>query len=294
MEANSCFLNIRKGHALIFSIHPGSKYDFPVRHGVSKAFITSTLSMKSLVALILWALILPLSAMAQETIETDRPTEAQTPKVVAKGELQIELGLKKVQQNRDSWSVQHPNALFRYGLANWLELRLESNLETQKFGPSGASGLKPIEAGFKLKGYQTADTTFVLSLYSLIGFPRLASADHRNNRYFYRFRFLLENKITDKVSLNYNIGRDWDDQQMDHKWIYAVAPQLALSERWELFGELYGRFEQGYEPEHYVDGGAAYSVNNNLKADLNLGKGLTKASSDYFITAGLSFKIGGR
>lgn len=177
--------------------------------------------MKTLITfiLILTAGILPITCIAQENLKTDRPTEAQTPRVVGKGAFQVEIGLKKEQQNKNVWSVQHPNALFRYGLAKWLELRLETDVETQRLEPSREYGLKPIEAGFKARVYQTSDTAFVAALFGQIGLPGLASTDYQDNKYFYRFRFLLENKITNKISLNYNIGRDWDDQQNEQKWI---------------------------------------------------------------------------
>jgi hypothetical protein len=249
--------------------------------------------MKRLVALILAAAIITVPCMAQEKLETDRPTDAQTPKVVGTRVLQVELGVKREQEDKDSWSAQHPNAVFRYGVAKWLELRLETNLETEHTGALREHGLKPVEAGLKARVYQTSDTAFVASLYSLVGLPGLASSAYQHNRYFSRFRFLLENNITDKMSLDYNIGRDWDDQQMHQKWMYAIAPQLEINEHWEVFGELYGRVAHRYEPECYVDGGAAYNVSSNLKLDLNLGKGLNTASADYFITAGVSLKLGG-
>ena len=103
-------------------------------------------------------------------------------------------------------------------------------------------------------------------------------------------RLLFENKLSDKIKLNTNIGRDWDSKEKAQNWMYAVAPQVQIGNKWEASLEAYGFFRNGNSPEHFIDGGLAYFVGNNVKLDLDAGKGLNEAEA-YFLTAGVSFKL---
>jgi hypothetical protein len=244
-----------------------------------------------LVASILFAAV---TAFGQENkIETDRPTEAQTANVISKGTFQAELGVLKQQEEGEDFSVQHPDAVFRYGLLKGFELRLRTTLETQRYHSKNEYnyGLAPVEAGLKATLFQTKDTSFTAALFGHIGLPHLASKDHQHNKTFYRARLLFENKLTEKIKLNYNVGRGWNDDQKQQNWMYAVSPQFQLSEKWEAFVEEYGFMKHGTKPEHYVDGGFAYAISNNIKIDVDAGKGLGGEAADYFITTGVSFRL---
>lgn len=248
--------------------------------------------VKSITGLVLLG-ALPMFVLAQDKIETDRPTESQNTKVVSKGTFQSELGFRVEGKNDQDHSYQHPEAVFRYGLFNGFELRLRTAIETQHFRSENISnhGLKPVEVGLKAKLLQTTDTTFSTSLYGNIGFPRLASKDHQHDKTFYRIRLLFENKLSDKIKLNYNLGRDWDSEEKQQNWIYTISPQFELSDKWQAFLEGYGYFQKNSRPEHYIDGGFAYLISNNVQLDINAGKGISSKADDYFITTGISFKL---
>ena len=69
---------------------------------------------KNIVTIVL-AIALPLIIVAQDKIETDRPTETQNAGVVSKGTFQAEVGFRKEQQNAEEYRYIYPNAVFRYG-----------------------------------------------------------------------------------------------------------------------------------------------------------------------------------
>jgi hypothetical protein len=236
---------------------------------------------------------LPLAIFAQKKIETDRPTETQNAGLVPKGTFQAEIGFRKEHENGQQNNYMYPNAVFRYGLFKQLELRLRTPFEAKRPKEQKGSmyGLEPIEVGIKAELYQTKDTSVGLSLYSTLGLPHVASKEHEADKAFYTARLLLQNKLTDKIKINYNIGRDWDREDMQQTWMYSISPQIELSDKWLVFLEEYGDFIPKEEPEHYVDAGLAYIITNNLEIDINAGKGLNKKSSSYFLTAGISFRL---
>lgn len=236
---------------------------------------------------------LPFFAFSQDKIETDRPTESQNASLVSKGVFQAEIGLRKDQEKGHDYSIQHPNAVIRFGLFDGLELRLEAAVETQRFYSKNSFnyGMKPVEVGIKGRVFQTKDTSFIASLYGLAGLPRIASGDHQHQGTYYRIRLLLQNELSEKVKLIYNVGQDWDNEERQQNWIYAVAPQFQISDKWDLFLESFGYFQKSSKPEHYIDGGLAYYITNNMELDIDVGKGLGSKSADYFMTAGISFKL---
>ncbi len=237
--------------------------------------------------------ILPLLLTAQDKIETDRPTETQNAGLMPTGKLQGEIGFRKEQQQAGEYSYQHPNAVFRYGLFKVLELRLVTAFETEKEGTPKVTnhGLQPVEAGIKARLYQSKDTSFIVSLYGHLGLPHFASKNYELDKAFYRARLLLQNKLTEKIKVNYNVGREWDSRNIEQTWMYSISPQIELSDKWQLLLEEYATFQQSGAPEHYLDAGVAFGFTNNLQLDINAGKGLNPAAADYFIDAGVSFRL---
>ena len=237
--------------------------------------------------------MLPVLAFTQDKIEADRPNESQNASLVEKGSFQAEIGLRKDQQNDKDYNVQQPSAVFRYGVYDKFEVRLETFMETQRYHSknSFSKGIRPVEVGIKANMFQAKDTSFTTTLYGIVGLPRLASYDHRHNDTFYRLRLLFENDLSKKVKLTYNLGRDWDSDERQQNWIYTFSPQFQLTEKWDVFLEGFGYLHKNSKPEHYIDGGLAYYIENNLSIDINLGKGLSSKSADYFMTTGISFKL---
>jgi len=237
--------------------------------------------------------LLPLSLLSQDKIETDRPTEAQSAELVDKAAFQIETGFRKQQENKEDYVLRHPEALLRYGLLNRLELRVAINAASERLYSEEQFnyGLEPVELGLKARMFQTKDTSFITSLYAQTGISQWASKDHQLDESFYRVRLLFQNKLSEKIKLSYNVGRDWNSNNKEQIWIYTLSPQFELSEKWQAFVEEFGSFTKRHKPEHYIDGGFAYNITNNIQLDVNAGKGISSNAADYFFTGGISLRI---
>lgn len=236
---------------------------------------------------------LPVLAWSQNKIETDRPTEGLTATTVGKGAFQLETGLRRDWQNATDYSLRHPDLQWRYGLLTFLELRASTVAETQRFPSEGKSGygLLPVELGAKAGVLQSKDSSLKVALFGEVGFPTWASEDHRLPKAFYRARLLLDKDITKSLSVQVNAGRDWQSHEQTQVWVYAVSPHVDLGEKWQVFAESYGYLQKGEAPEHYLDLGLAYYIGRNVELDVNAGKGLTEPSANYFLTAGISFRL---
>ncbi len=70
---------------------------------------------------------------------------------------------------------------------------------------------------------------------------------------------------------------------------YKWSERLTQYTEWFAFFP-HGAADPGTEPEHYLNGGFTYLVNNNLQLDIRLGYGLNSAAEDFFTGAGAAYR----
>ncbi|WP_170234218.1 transporter [Segetibacter aerophilus] len=246
--------------------------------------------------LLLLSSFLSLTIYAQDKIEAERPSESLSPKTVVKKSFQAEIGFRKTQENEQDKVWRQPNALFRYGVFDKLELRLETTVADEKLVSENEfkKGLKPVEIGLKLNFFETKNEAFSSSIVGQIGIPKFASPDHKIDKAYNRVRLLFENKLSEKLKLNYNVGSEWDSEDQEQNWMYSFTPEFEISDKWESYVEVYGFAKKGKTPEDVFDAGIAYFVSKNSKLDLSGGVGLNEESPHYFVAAGISFRFGGK
>jgi len=237
--------------------------------------------------------LISITAYAQDKIEAERPSESISAKTLNKHTFQTELGLRRTREEEQDKVWRTPNALFRYGLFEKLELRMETTVENQKLVSEGVyrKGLRPVELGLKVNIIETKNESFSASIVGQIGIPAFSSTEHRPDKAYNRVRLLFENKLSDKLNLNYNIGSDWDSEDQEQNWVYTFEPEFKIADKWETFVEAYGFFKKNKLPENIVDAGFAYYISNDVKLDLSGGLGLNENAPKYFVAAGYSFRL---
>ena len=101
----------------------------------------------------------------------------------------------------------------------------------------------------------------------------------------------MQHTLSDKISLGYNLGAEWDGETPEPTFIYTLTSGFALSEKTGFFIELYGFAPQQDKAEHRFDGGFTYLVTNDLMLDASAGFGITDNAPDYFTAIGFSFRL---
>lgn len=252
--------------------------------------------MKQLI-LAVWMCGISAVASAQEKnekMEPDRPGETATPVITAPHFFQAELGFFK-ENSGDDYTIQHPDFLLKYGLLKKVELRLQGDFITDYKhlipNPETTSGLQPVEIGGKLSLLEGKGIVPQTAFIAQVGLPFLSSAAFRTPHLVPSFRAVLQNKITEKFSLGYNVGAEWDGESTVPSWLYTVAPAVELGEKWNAFVEVYGFVKKAELPEHSLDAGVAYALSENTRLDLSGGVGLSEKAPDQFIMLGFSFRV---
>ncbi|MDB5253771.1 MAG: transporter [Flaviaesturariibacter sp.] len=247
--------------------------------------------------LTLLATALSTAALAQDTtqMETDRPDQTETPVLVRRGYFQAEIGVLRENQDGRNYLLSAPTALLKYGISRRFEFRLEATRYSQYLhlipDPVTISGFAPIEVGTKVALFDEKGARPQTSFIGHIGITALSSEEFKPQEPIASLRFAMQNTLSRVVKLGYNIGLDWSGESSSPDFVYTFAPGFDISEKWYAFIEVFGSIGKEDAHDHNVDAGIAYRVNRNLQLDISAGKGLSKESSESFLSAGISFRL---
>lgn len=229
--------------------------------------------------------------IGNEPITTDRPDQTESPTLVPKGMFQMESGFSYEQANPSESAIMSPTLLWKYGINENFELRLITEYSINKIDGKSTSGLNPVLVGFKVR---LAEEKGLLPKMSFIGhlvIPDLASKGYRADYYAPEFRFTMQHSLSEKISLSYNLGAEWDGFTPEATFIYTLATGFELTDKLGVYTEVYGFAPQQAIANHRFDAGFTYLLSNDTMVDLSGGFGLTENAPDYFAAVGFSFRL---
>jgi hypothetical protein len=263
-------------------------------------------SARSIAALLLLALAGSAHA-GDEALITDRPDQTESSSVVARGRVQLETGV--VTSHDDERGVEIDTTavggtLVRIGLTNRVEARV---------GWNGYVDTEIEMDGFEFDDSGAADTSLGSKIYlveeagrrpecALIVAASLPTGDDEisSNRVDPDFRFSCSNGLTERLSIGYNLGTEWETEEGDDgdrdtlsSAIYTAALGIGISERFGAYVELFGDMGLSASggPAHSFNGGVTWLLSDRLQLDASGGVGLSSAADDWFLGTGLSVRF---
>lgn len=241
------------------------------------------------------------------TIITDRPDASNTPFLVPKGQLQVEMGIQVDGNKDESIGIKDYQTLYtlnntsiKYSPLNFLELKFISgygiyDLNRKSYFKGNwerDKNVLPIILGSKIfickqKGilpHTTFESNFTLPIYGTLNSPIFVSPE---------LRLLMFNQLNERLSLSYNIGLDYQNSYIreNPRYLYTLSLGISINEKLSGFIENYGYYQTFYKPDYRIDGGFTYLLKNNLQIDIAGGYGLSDLSTDFFVTTGLSWRV---
>lgn len=252
--------------------------------------------MRQTILLICFTFCAFYSSAQNNKIIPDRPGESLTPYTVPKNWFQFETGLSKSIEKIDLLSKEkiyrHPKLVAKYGLIKNLELRLITDYTTIKFTPVNQTfienGIENFQAGAKYNFIKEKGLRPAVSLIAHYDFGRLRTI-HKDTLDGANFRFAMIHKVSKVFDVNYNVGMQWRYFGRPHQYIYTLSPKIHFDKNWHAFIEVYGFIEDDYSPEHYIDGGLSYFVNDRIMLDASAGISITKERAIKFFGVGISY-----
>jgi hypothetical protein len=224
-------------------------------------------------------------------IATDRPDQTECPFIVPKGYIQAENGLTYEKINVASKAMTHPSTLWKYGISDNTEFRLITEFVTEKEYSIEKKGLTPIIVGFKTKIAEEKGLIPLISFIGHLSIPYWASEEMKANYYAPSFRFTMQHTLSDRFTLAYNLGAEWDGETPQPTFIYTLTSGCSITEKLGAYLEIYGFTSQQQRADHRFDGGFTYLITPNVMVDVSGGFGLTENAPESYMSLGFSYRF---
>ncbi len=242
---------------------------------------------------LLWLLLVGGVDAQQEPLEADRPDQTETPAIVPMGWYQFEGGYAREWSGfGDAFEETIPTVLSKVGLARWAELRLITERAVPHPMVSEdptSSGMLPVEVGAKFRLFEERGLRPCVSLLGHVGLPFLSSNAFRPRSTFGNFRFTLQHTLSDRFSLGYNLGAEWDGDRSTATGVYTFTVAAQASSRLGVFVEAYGFVNDVDAADHRLDAGLTYRLGPDVLLDTS--SGLSLGERRWFVSFGLSFRV---
>ena len=247
-------------------------------------------------------ILFSLSLNAQEKIAdlvTDRPDQTESSSVVPHRSLQIESGFLLENKNGDAFdekNLAYNSTLLRYGLLENFELRLGMEyLGYKQIFPdtdeeNTALGLSPLYAGFKVAITEEKGWIPEIAFLGGMVLPFTADDNFKPKHAAANMRFSVAHTLSDRFSLGYNLGVEWDGESAEPGYFYSLALGIGLLDKLGMYVESFGLISEN-GAEHLVDGGFTYLLFPNFQLDISGGLGLNDEAIDNYVSIGFSYRI---
>ena len=262
--------------------------------------------MKSLCFLVV-ILFLPVDVYSQYVqiilqqsgpIVPDRPGQTNPPDVVGSGIVQLETGFMRESINSGgihSFNYLYNTSLIRIGLMTNCELRMVveyAGIVTDSgYQSSVMRGFNPVSVGTKIMVSPEKGIVPQTSMNIAFTLPYIGRREFRPSYVAPSFFLLMQNTLSGKLALGYNLGLQWDGDQPNATAVYSISPTLTVAEGLSVFAEFYGFSQEKSVPDFRGDMGCAYLINENVQIDVSFGVGLNTVAPDSFIAFGLAWRF---
>jgi hypothetical protein len=245
-------------------------------------------------------------------ISADRPGQSAPPGILLPGYIQLEAGVQLGSDATESdggtttvRTLSVPGLLVRIGVFTAAELRIATEYRsvtasiaatavdsvTVPVAETATHGLAGLAVGMKVGITPEHGLVPETAVQLMVGLPAIGNRNFRPPAVAPSILLSMRTTLTDAFSLNYNLGGVWDGVLPDGTGIYTASLGMMLSQRVAGFAELYGSLKTGGVPMHAADAGVSYATSQTMQLDLSGGIGLTDSAPDFFVNAGISYRL---
>jgi hypothetical protein len=238
-------------------------------------------------------------AQTLEAINPDRPGQTNPPTIVPLGFFQLETGFSRESGKAAdvlTTNYLYNTSLIRIGLLENCELRFLFEYAGVKIDSgvqsSTLKGFNPISVGTKLAVCPEKGIIPQTSLNASVALPYFGKQEFKPHYLAPSFFLFMQNTLSDRYVLGYNLGLQWDGNQPNATAVYTVCVTITVLENFSVFAECYGFSTEKSSSDYLTDVGCAYLLSNDLQLDVSGGIGLNASAPDSFIALGLSWRTG--
>ncbi|MGE3275797.1 MAG: transporter [Vicinamibacterales bacterium] len=229
---------------------------------------------------------------------TDRPDFTESSTVVGRGVWQLESGFSFESDGRGTdraRAITTPQVLLRLGLSDWTELRLGSDglVSEQLPGVARHTGAADLDVAAKIELAHADSVGFDLALIPSVSLPT-GSAGVSSDRVDTGVKFTWSRDLARGFAVSGNLNTaalgDASGQFAQHSMSVSLARDLVagFGGYWEVYG--FSALERGGTPAWTFNTGLTHPLGPDAQLDVTVGRGLSAAAPDYFISGGISVR----
>ena len=230
-------------------------------------------------------------AQTSSSIQTDRPDQTECPYIVPVKFIQIENGLLFENVNNKMKAYSLPSVLWKYGVNEKFELRLITELNSIQHEADVYIGISPITLGFKTN---LSKEKGILPLTSFIGHIATSKIGYKifNTSYLApAFRFTMQHSLSNRFSLGYNLGYEWDGESSNPNFIYTLTTGVSITNKIGGYVEFFGNSQNKIFSENKFDGGLTYLISDDFMIDASGGFDIINYNHTNFFSLGCSYRF---
>jgi hypothetical protein len=227
-------------------------------------------------------------------ISADRPGVATSPAIVPLKSFQIETGFsyeKIICREYTQETTSFNSVLLRYGMSQSSEIRFQTDYLRVKTDSLSTTGFDPVSIGTKIGISKARGIMPKTSLLFNLLLPYFGERTFRPEEMAPSLYLLMQNEITKKTTICYNIGIEYNGGSSAPAAFAALCLGYSLTEKLSTFVESYNWFCSGSKPETYLDLGCAWIIRKNLQADISGNFNLQDIENYYMINVGIAWRI---
>lgn len=234
----------------------------------------------------------------EDEIETDRDAFTRSPRLVAPGRLVLESSYVFLDQDAEFDGHLYPDLLARYGVCDWLELRLGWTYEVGKFHQLAHPGAERVEEGLGIYGAKLfltrAEGWLPDSSLILVGTtPTSGESNDTDFSLEYTFGWRLPNKLDVESQIRYFQLAEEEDHF--NEWAPSIVVKAPLMcGRAKAHIEYFGLFSDGRAEEyqqHYVGPGIHFLITPDIEIGSRVFWGLGQDSADFTCLSGVGLRF---
>ena len=240
---------------------------------------------------IIFLLCCSITLAAQEII-TDRPDQTESSSTIQKGNLQIESGLLLEFLGEDiscsERNILAPTTLIRYGLLDFAELRIVSQIESVKNNSTSVTGISDLEIGTKLQLLKKEKSLLEIALLSHIIIPT-GSKEVSSNTTGSINKLCVSHRSNTNISIAYNLGYNYFGSGKGNP-TYSFVLGSAINDKASVYLEPYGELTEFENNVININSGITYLMKDNFQLDFSFGTGINHIFN--YTAIGFSWNIG--
>jgi len=240
---------------------------------------------------IIFLLCCSITLAAQEII-TDRPDQTESSSTIQKGNLQIESGLLLEFLGEDiscsERNILAPTTLIRYGLLDFAELRVLSQIESVKNNSTSVTGISDLEIGIKLQLLKKEKSLLEIALLSHI-IITTGSKEVSSNTTGSINKLCVSHRSNTNISIAYNLGYNYFGSGKGNP-TYSFVLGSVINDKASVYLEPYGELIEFEDNIININSGITYLMKDNFQLDFSFGTGINHIFN--YTAIGFSWNIG--